>query len=44
LTTAHPRPRYLVGNDAYAMSTLERIPDRARDALMARVIGIPKQS
>jgi NAD(P)-dependent dehydrogenase (short-subunit alcohol dehydrogenase family) len=42
LTAAHPRPRYLVGNDARAMSLLGRFPDRARDAVLARFIGIPK--
>jgi NAD(P)-dependent dehydrogenase (short-subunit alcohol dehydrogenase family) len=44
LTAAHPKPRYLVGVDARAMSVLGRVPDRARDGLMARYIGIPKES
>ncbi|MFY9616104.1 MAG: SDR family oxidoreductase [Candidatus Dormiibacterota bacterium] len=44
LTAAHPQPRYLVGNDARAMSALGHLPDRARDAVLARFIGIPKES
>jgi NAD(P)-dependent dehydrogenase (short-subunit alcohol dehydrogenase family) len=44
LTAAHPQPRYLVGNDARAMSLLGRMPDRARDAVLARFIGIPKEA
>ncbi len=44
LIAAHPRPRYLVGMDARAQSVLGRMPDRARDAILARFIGIPKES
>lgn len=36
----HPRPRYLVGRDARAMSAMVRLlPDRAREALVRRVAG-----
>jgi hypothetical protein len=44
LTTAHPRPRYLVGNDARAQSMVGLLPDRARDQVLARFIGIPDNS
>ena len=42
LSAAHPRPRYLVGSDALAQSMVGRLPDRARDGVLARFIGIPK--
>jgi NAD(P)-dependent dehydrogenase (short-subunit alcohol dehydrogenase family) len=35
LTTAHPRPRYLVGRDARIAAVVERLPDRLRDRLIA---------
>src|SRR5215207_575663 len=40
LTTARPRPRYLVGRDAKGTPLLEALPDRARDALLTRVMGL----
>jgi NAD(P)-dependent dehydrogenase (short-subunit alcohol dehydrogenase family) len=43
LTTARPRPRYLVGTDAKFMALLTRfLPDRVRDALTLRVMRYPR--
>jgi NAD(P)-dependent dehydrogenase (short-subunit alcohol dehydrogenase family) len=39
LTVKRPRPRYLVGIDARAQAALGRMPDRLRDAALARFIG-----
>jgi NAD(P)-dependent dehydrogenase (short-subunit alcohol dehydrogenase family) len=44
LTAARPRTRYLVGNEARVQAIVRRIPDRPRDALVARTIGLPKQA
>jgi NAD(P)-dependent dehydrogenase (short-subunit alcohol dehydrogenase family) len=35
LTTARPKPRYLVGRDAKVVAVLERLPDRLRDRIIA---------
>ena len=43
LTARRPRTRYLVGNDARLQSLVGRMPDRIRDAALARVIGIPSK-
>jgi len=41
LTASRPRTRYLVGADARAMATLKKLlPDRLRDRLVARAIGL----
>ena len=40
LTSPRPKTRYLVGNDARAQSALRLLPDKGRDALLARVVGI----
>jgi NAD(P)-dependent dehydrogenase (short-subunit alcohol dehydrogenase family) len=40
LTAAHPRTRYLVGSDARMQATVGKLPDRARDALLSRFMGI----
>jgi NAD(P)-dependent dehydrogenase (short-subunit alcohol dehydrogenase family) len=42
LTAARPHPRYLVGADARAMSVVARLPDRTRDALISRYVGVKK--
>jgi len=39
LTARRPKTRYLVGTDARAQALLRSLPDRARDALIARFIG-----
>lgn len=44
LTASRPRTRYLVGNEARMQAIVRRIPDRPRDALVARTIGLPKQA
>ncbi|MEA2647297.1 MAG: hypothetical protein QOE92_2380 [Chloroflexota bacterium] len=44
LSAPRPRARYLVGADAKAQSVVGRLPDRARDELLARYIGIPTKS
>jgi NAD(P)-dependent dehydrogenase (short-subunit alcohol dehydrogenase family) len=43
LTTARPRPRYLVGTDAKFQALLARfVPDRLRDALILRLMRYPR--
>jgi NAD(P)-dependent dehydrogenase (short-subunit alcohol dehydrogenase family) len=44
LTASRPRTRYLVGIDARAQAIARRIPDRPRDAIVARVIGAPRKA
>lgn len=44
LTAARPRTRYLVGRDALAQSALRRAPDRGRDAVFGRVMGLDKRA
>jgi NAD(P)-dependent dehydrogenase (short-subunit alcohol dehydrogenase family) len=42
LTAARPRTRYLVGRDARIRAALAwLLPDRVRDALIARALGLP---
>lgn len=42
LTAKKPKTRYLVGGDAKSRALLNKlIPDRAMDALIARVLGLP---
>jgi NAD(P)-dependent dehydrogenase (short-subunit alcohol dehydrogenase family) len=43
LTATRPRTRYLVGTDARVQALVRRVPDRARDAMVARTIGLPKK-
>ncbi len=38
LTAASPRTRYLVGRDAKLRATIERLPDRIRDRVLARAL------
>jgi NAD(P)-dependent dehydrogenase (short-subunit alcohol dehydrogenase family) len=41
LTSSRPRPRYLVGLDARVQAVFARtLPDRVRDALVRRVLGL----
>jgi NAD(P)-dependent dehydrogenase (short-subunit alcohol dehydrogenase family) len=40
LTAKRPKTRYLVGNDARAQSALRAVPDRGRDALLGRYLGL----
>ncbi|MBI5495000.1 MAG: SDR family oxidoreductase [Deltaproteobacteria bacterium] len=43
LTDDEPRTRYLVGNDARAQAALAwLVPDRARDALLTRLLRLPR--
>jgi NAD(P)-dependent dehydrogenase (short-subunit alcohol dehydrogenase family) len=43
LTAARPRTRYLVGNDARVWALLAwMLPDRLRDAVVGRVMGLPR--
>jgi NAD(P)-dependent dehydrogenase (short-subunit alcohol dehydrogenase family) len=43
LTAARPKARYLVGTDAKVQALLVRLlPDRWRDAVFARLIGMPR--
>jgi NAD(P)-dependent dehydrogenase (short-subunit alcohol dehydrogenase family) len=44
LTAARPHTRYLVGADARAQALIRRVPDRARDAMVARMIGSTKKA
>jgi NAD(P)-dependent dehydrogenase (short-subunit alcohol dehydrogenase family) len=41
LTANRPRTRYLVGRDARVQAAVRRLPDRARDALISRLLSIP---
>jgi NAD(P)-dependent dehydrogenase (short-subunit alcohol dehydrogenase family) len=38
LTAEHPRTRYLVGRDAHLRAAVERLPDRMRDRVVARLL------
>lgn len=38
LTSRRPRTRYLVGRDARIRAAIERLPDRARDKLISRLL------
>jgi NAD(P)-dependent dehydrogenase (short-subunit alcohol dehydrogenase family) len=40
LTASRPKTRYLVGNDARAQSLLRAVPDKGRDAIMGRYLGL----
>ncbi|HEX5474758.1 MAG TPA: SDR family oxidoreductase [Vicinamibacterales bacterium] len=41
LTSRNPRPRYVVGRDARLQLFVRAIPDRLRDRLLTRGIGLP---
>lgn len=41
LTAARPRTRYLVGGDARAQAWIARLPDRARDRVLALLLKLP---
>ena len=44
LTNDHPRTRYLVGNDARLRAIVAKlVPNRVRDELIRRFIGLPKR-
>jgi hypothetical protein len=44
LTSRRPRTRYVVGFDATVQRVLSRVlPDRALDAVTARMLGLPRQ-
>src|SRR5262245_9855528 len=44
LTTPNPKPRYLVGRDAKALSLLAAlIPDRIRDTMLIKQFGLPQR-
>ena len=42
LTSPRPSTRYLVGSDAYIQAALRAAPDRVRDMILARVLGISR--
>jgi NAD(P)-dependent dehydrogenase (short-subunit alcohol dehydrogenase family) len=43
LTATRPRTRYVVGGDARTQALLAwLLPDRARDALLSRLVGLPR--
>jgi NAD(P)-dependent dehydrogenase (short-subunit alcohol dehydrogenase family) len=42
LMTPHPRSRYLVGADAHLQAALRRLPAPVRDAVLMRVLGLPR--
>jgi NAD(P)-dependent dehydrogenase (short-subunit alcohol dehydrogenase family) len=44
LTSSRPKARYLVGNDARAQVVLRAVPDKGRDAMLARYIGLDKRT
>lgn len=41
LTAARPKTRYLVGTDAKVQAALRVLPDRLRDRLIVRAMGLP---
>jgi NAD(P)-dependent dehydrogenase (short-subunit alcohol dehydrogenase family) len=41
ITARRPRARYLVGKDARRLATLAKLPPRARDVLLRKVLGQP---
>jgi hypothetical protein len=43
LTARRPRTRYLVGLDARVQVLLRLLPDRLRDRLVARFMGLPER-
>jgi short-subunit dehydrogenase len=44
LTARNPKPRYLVGRDAKALSLLAAlVPDRIRDSILIKRFGLPQQ-
>ena len=42
LSASRPRTRYLVGRDARRRARVERLPDRLRDRVLARYLGLPR--
>ncbi|HZQ49813.1 MAG TPA: SDR family NAD(P)-dependent oxidoreductase [Candidatus Dormibacteraeota bacterium] len=42
LTSSRPRSRYLVGADARIQSAIRLAPDRVRDLILARVLGLDR--
>jgi NAD(P)-dependent dehydrogenase (short-subunit alcohol dehydrogenase family) len=44
LTASRPKTRYVVGTDARAQAIVRRLPDRTRDSLVARTIGMPRKA
>ena len=44
LTAARPRTRYLVGKDAVAQAAFRSVPDRGRDALLGRYMGLDRKA
>jgi hypothetical protein len=44
LTVPNPKPRYLVGKEAKALSWLAAlVPDRIRDRMLMKQFGLPQQ-
>jgi NAD(P)-dependent dehydrogenase (short-subunit alcohol dehydrogenase family) len=44
LTASRPKTRYLVGYDARAQVAFRAVPDKGRDAMMARYLGLDKKA
>lgn len=42
MTAKRPKSRYLAGHGARATVELSRLPDRAKDALLAKEVGLPE--
>ena len=43
LTASRPKTRYLVGNDARAQALLRSVPDKGRDAILGRYLGLKRK-
>ena len=43
LTASRPRTRYLVGWEARGLALLRRLPDRLRDQILLRALGLPRR-
>jgi NAD(P)-dependent dehydrogenase (short-subunit alcohol dehydrogenase family) len=44
LTSTRPKTRYLVGRHTRARALFARLPDRLRDRLMTKALGLPKRN
>ena len=44
VTAGRPKTRYTIGSDARALAFLSRLPDRTRDGLLLRTLGLGKDS
>ena len=41
-TAKRPKPRYVMGGNAWSQKVISRLPTRWRDAVLVRMLGLPK--